>query len=326
MIINQWYAIMPSKQLRKKQIVAVRRLNLDLVLFRYASGVLGCVIDKCTHRGAALSQGRLNVDCLQCPFHGIEFDTEGKCRFVPSIGISSKEDLSRYNVKSYPVREIHGIIYFWYGDDDKVNEDIPFFAPLEGKNAAYSEISDKWNAHYTRCIEDHLDVMHRPFVHHEKFGRGSRKLVNGPKVEFDGKTLRTSADNEIDIGQRPKTAQEITISDTNYLVFKFPNIWTYHMSDRTWILTFFAPVDDENTVVYMRYYSKAVPVQFINQIIAFFGKFRNRSVDRTDKRIVTSQKPKASSLDGGEILLDGDAPILAYRKARAAMEEQQKAG
>ena len=52
MISNQWYAILPSKAVKKNQIVGVKRLNLELALFRTDKGELGCVVDQCTHRGA----------------------------------------------------------------------------------------------------------------------------------------------------------------------------------------------------------------------------------------------------------------------------------
>ena len=69
MITNQWYAILPSKKVKADQIVSVKRLNLDLALFRNSKGEICCVVDQCTHRGAALSIGKVKGDCIQCPFH-----------------------------------------------------------------------------------------------------------------------------------------------------------------------------------------------------------------------------------------------------------------
>ena len=48
MISNQWYAILPSKNVKVGQIVAVKRMNLDLALFRNSKGDIGCVVDQCT--------------------------------------------------------------------------------------------------------------------------------------------------------------------------------------------------------------------------------------------------------------------------------------
>lgn len=127
MIPNQWYAILPSKSVGKNEIVAVRRLNLDLALFRNSNGEIGCVVDQCPHRGAALSAGKIDGDCIRCPFHGLEFDKNGKCTFIPANGKASTADISRYNVRHYLVKELNGIIYLWYGDAEKAAEKLPFF-------------------------------------------------------------------------------------------------------------------------------------------------------------------------------------------------------
>ena len=84
MIPNQWYAILPSKKVRRGGVTAVRRLGLDLALFRAPSGALGCVADQCAHRGAALSLGTVRDGCVRCPFHGLQFDPEGRCAFIPA--------------------------------------------------------------------------------------------------------------------------------------------------------------------------------------------------------------------------------------------------
>jgi len=92
---------------------------MDLALFRNSRGEIGCVVDQCPHRGAALSKGRVVGNCIKCPFHGLEFDKDGKCTLVPAIGKNTTEDISRYNVRRCLVREEHGIIYLWYGDEEK---------------------------------------------------------------------------------------------------------------------------------------------------------------------------------------------------------------
>ncbi|MDK2962486.1 MAG: hypothetical protein PWP20_1612 [Eubacteriaceae bacterium] len=295
MITNQWYAILPSKAVKTNQIVGVKRLNLELALFRNANGQIGCVVDQCTHRGAALSLGKVKGDCLQCPFHGLEFDPSGRCTFIPANGKSSTQDLSRYKVKSYAVREGNDIIFFWYGDPDKITDQLPFFNTDVDDSYVYSEILDQWHSHYSRSIENQLDVVHLPFVHHNTIGRGNKTLVNGPKVEFLPGGLVTSANNEVDVGQKPKKAAECIIKPT-YLKFLFPNLWMNHISDKIKVIIYFAPVDDENTVLYIRFYQ--------------------------DKRVVITQRPKASAYKSQENLLSGDGPIIQYRRIREELKNQ----
>jgi phenylpropionate dioxygenase-like ring-hydroxylating dioxygenase large terminal subunit len=320
-IPNQWYAILPSKAVNTNQIVGVKRLNLDLALFRNEKGGIGCVVDQCTHRGAALSKGVVKGDCIRCPFHGLQFDPAGKCTFIPANGRASDADISRYNVKHYPVREAAGIIYLWYGDPEKATEELPFFYEDVDNTYVYSEMEDLWNSHYSRCIENQLDVVHLPFVHHNTIGRGNRTLVNGPKVEFVPGGLVTSANNEVDTGQRPKPAAECVIKPT-YLKFLFPNIWMNHISEQNKVIIYFAPVDDENTILYIRFY-RAVKFRPLDMLVAYAGKYANRIIERQDKRVVITQKPKASAYFSHEKLLSGDGPIIQYRKIREELKNRE---
>ncbi len=320
MINNQWYAILPSKVIKKNKIIAVKRMNLDLALFRNAKGEIACVEDLCSHRGAALSKGKLIENCIQCPFHGLEFDKNGKCTFIPANGKSSTDNLSRFNVKHYPTKESNGIVYIWYGEAEKATEKVPFFDNDVDNSYSVSEIEDHWNSHYSRCIENQLDVVHVPIVHYNTIGKGNKTLINGPKVEFENGILRTSANNEVDNGQKPKPPAECVIKETN-LNFIFPNIWMNHISSKIKVIIYFAPVDDENTILYIRFYCKLTKIKAVNSLIAFLGKFANKVVERQDKRVVITQKPKASSYRSGEKLIVGDGPIITYRGIRDELKK-----
>jgi len=319
-IPNQWYAILPSSRVRPGGVTAVRRLGLDLVLFRTSRGALGCVTERCPHRGASLRLGRVEGSCIRCPFHGIQFDPSGQCTFIPANGRASAQDMGRYNAQSYPVGEAHGIIYVWYGDPEKTTGRLPFFYG-EVDGFMYSELADAWNAHYSRAIENQLDVVHVPIVHHNTIGRGNRTLVNGPRVVFDGGQLITSANNEVDRGQAPKPPAECAIKDT-HLKFKFPNLWMNHVSEKLKIVIYFAPVDEENTVLYIRFYDRLTGIAPVDRLIAEAGKALNWIVERQDKRVVVTQAPKASSYHSEEKLLIGDGPVIQYRRLRDQMKSQ----
>lgn len=315
MIKNQWYAILPSKDIQSSQITSVKRLGLNLAMFRDSQGKLACVADRCSHRGAALSLGKVKGDCIQCPFHGLEFMADGSCAQVPAIGYDSDLDLSRFNVQSFHVKEAHGIIYLWYGESEPAHDELPFFNDYIDQDYVYSELEDHWAAHYSRCIENQLDVVHLPFVHHNTIGRGNKTLINGPKVLWENETLITSANNEVDRGQKPKKGDACEIRKT-FLAFKYPNIWMNHITDTIRVIIFFAPVDDENTILYIRFYDKITSSKILNAIIAFFGKYANKIIERQDRRVVITQEPKVSSYKGFEKLVPGDAPIIRYRKIR----------
>lgn len=320
MIKNQWYAILPSKEVVNHKLVAVKRCGLDLCLFRNDDGSLGCLVDQCSHRGAAISKGKHHGNCVACPFHGIQFDKEGKTVLVPANGKMAKAE-ERFNVKSYLVKEAHDMIYMWYGDKEMATSSLPFFDNIK-EGTVYSEIHDLWNAHYSRCIENQLDVVHVPFVHYNTIGRGNKTIVNGPPMEVNGNMIIFSANNSVDEGQEPIKASELKVNPKMNLRFIFPNVWQNYISEHVQVVIFFAPIDEEHTMFYIRFYTDQFKIRIMNQATAFIGRYMNRVIERQDKRIVVTQQPKASSLFCGENLLRGDSPIMMYRKMRDTFQKE----
>ena len=89
MFINFWYAAEQSENVTDKP-VGVRMLGQDFVLFRDSEGKIHCLSNVCAHRGAALADGELKGDCVQCPYHGWQFNGEGRCTRIPSLGVDGK--------------------------------------------------------------------------------------------------------------------------------------------------------------------------------------------------------------------------------------------
>ena len=96
-----------------------------------------------------------------------------------------------------------------------------------------------------------------------------------------------------------------------------------HISDKIKVVIYFAPIDDENTMLYIRFYDNITGVKVIDRLIAALGKPANFIVERQDKRVVITQRPKASSFKSNEKLLSGDSPIIQYRKKRDELKEHQ---
>ena len=321
MINNQWYAVLSSHELKPNKVTAARRFGENLVFFRDKDGKPGCVTDLCAHRGASLGKGCVKDGHIQCPFHGIEYDLTGKCVHIPSEGRASEADFSRFNLKHYEVREIGDIIFVWYGDKQP-NHEPRVFEIIKDRSYTYDHINDAWPVHYSRVIENQLDVSHLAFVHHNTIGRGNKTLCNGPKVVWiDDHTLQTSAYNEVDAGQKPRPAEECIIKSTN-LTFMFPNMWLNHVTDKIQILAYFIPVDDENSIISLRFYNKITGIRVIDKVIAWLGSRANKVIERQDRRIVATQLPKASALRMSENLVSADMPIIEYRSKRDNMQKE----
>ncbi|NIP67884.1 MAG: Rieske 2Fe-2S domain-containing protein, partial [Planctomycetales bacterium] len=87
-----------------------RMLGHDFVVFRDSAGQAHCLSDTCVHRGAALSGGKRRGDCVQCPYHGWQFDAEGRCRSIPSLGPGHKVP-PRARIDAYPTVERYGLVF-----------------------------------------------------------------------------------------------------------------------------------------------------------------------------------------------------------------------
>lgn len=74
LIPNQWYAVLETNEAKPGKPEAVKRLGEKLVFWRDQQGKVVVLEDPCPHRQVKLSLGKLVEGCLECPFHGFQFD------------------------------------------------------------------------------------------------------------------------------------------------------------------------------------------------------------------------------------------------------------
>ena len=329
MIPDQWYAILESNEVKKGKPAGFTRMGEKMVAWRDSSGRLTVMSDLCPHRGVALSIGKLTGDCIQCPFHGFEYDASGDCTLIPANGKNARPPKAMH-VRTHPAREAHGIIYIWWGEPraDGSYPPLPWFENI-GPDMVYSTIRSHWKNHYARAIENQLDVVHLPYVHHSTIGRGNQTLVNGPAAKElapapGSYRLDLWFDNDTDRGQKPVKPSEMPEPTRRPLIqFHFPNLWQNWLADSFLVFLIFAPIDDENTMMYLRQYHK-VKFPIARQLFERFGEIGNRVILDQDKRVVVTQRPPRPDLDIGEVLIPGDQPIVMYRKRRRMLIEQAK--
>jgi phenylpropionate dioxygenase-like ring-hydroxylating dioxygenase large terminal subunit len=324
MIYNQWYVILDSKELKGKPL-RVKRLNENLALWRDVNGKACCIADRCCHRGVSLSCGKIIDGKLECPFHGFIYDGTGKVLLIPANG-KAKPVPETMHVPAYQTYEAYGLIWIWWGDAQHATPEPFFFTELAG--FSYSTVIDHWNVHYSRAIENQLDVVHLPFVHKTTIGRGNKTLVNGPVVKRERELITFYVNNMVDDGKtEPLKPDEIADYEKLFhLQFHYPNIWQNFISDKIRAFAAFVPVDEENTLVYIRYYQRMIHVPLLKEFFNFVGKISSLVILRQDKRVVITQLPKKSELRMDERLIMGDKPIVEYRKHRQELKEQVNAG
>lgn len=317
MIPNRWYAVLSEKDLKSKRILGFRRFGLNLVLWRRKDGSYVCLKDRCCHRGASLSGGRVSDDDhLCCPFHGFEYDESGHVRRIPANGKNSVVQ-DRFHVRQFPTQLKYGFLWIYYGDEEPLTKDIPFFEELE-TGYICSEFSEIWPVHYTRAVENQLDVAHLPFVHDTTIGRGQKTLVNGPVVEWENEKMTFYVNNTDDDGETvPQKPDEIRPYKQLFsLQYQVPNIWQNRISDKLRIMAAFAPIDDDHTRIYLRTYQRIVRLPLIGDFMTYILQMGNRVILHQDRKVVIRQKPVKSESRMDENLIQADLPIIEFRRKR----------
>jgi phenylpropionate dioxygenase-like ring-hydroxylating dioxygenase large terminal subunit len=163
---NTWYVAAWDHEVTR---TLKRRIILDepVLLFRKDDGTAVALEDRCCHRQAPLSMGKLLGNIVKCPYHGLEFDTTGKCVKVPSQDLVPKNA----RVRSYPVVERNHWIWLWTGDAAKADpaliEDFHFMDdPAWRFGGNYLHV----DANCLLLVENLLDTTHLPFLHPNTLG------------------------------------------------------------------------------------------------------------------------------------------------------------
>jgi phenylpropionate dioxygenase-like ring-hydroxylating dioxygenase large terminal subunit len=180
---NFWTPILPAIEIADKP-VAVQLAGERLVLFRNATGEIGTLVDRCPHRGAALSLGRVDANgCLECPYHGWQFDRDGNCQHVP---LNDPTKLaSQLSTVALPTQIVAGLVWVFTGQGQPPELQLP--ASLRRSAESYFIYHELWNAHWTRLMENAMDYSHLPFVHRNSFGGaiGQPAIAAGSFVEVE---------------------------------------------------------------------------------------------------------------------------------------------
>src|SRR5579863_2176325 len=101
-LINDWHVVATAGTLKEGQPLAVRLLDEDIVLWRVGEKIHAWR-DVCLHRGTRLSLGKIENECLVCPYHGWTYNQDGQCIRFPAHPDQKPPQTAR--ATSYRVQE-----------------------------------------------------------------------------------------------------------------------------------------------------------------------------------------------------------------------------
>ncbi len=304
-LLNDWHVVAQASDVATGTVRPARLLGRDLVLWR-SNQYLRAWQDLCVHRGSRLSGGRMEDDCLVCPYHGWNYDATGRCVRIPAH--PSQPPPMRARVTAYHVKERYGLVWACLGSPAK---DVPVFT--EWDDDSYRKVLAGpylFKAQGPRVVENFLDVGHFPFVHAGFLGDpghtevGDYEVVSTP----DGIEARDIAVWQPD---PDGTGQSAEVKYT-YRVLRPLTAYFLksHGDQRFSIFSCATPVDERESVAWMimalNYASDTSDEQLRN--------FQD-VVASQDIPIVESQRPELLPLDlQAELHLRSDRTAVAYRQ------------
>jgi phenylpropionate dioxygenase-like ring-hydroxylating dioxygenase large terminal subunit len=199
LLAQHWYALCRGADLGRRRPLALTLFGRPVAAFRDGAGRPAVIEDRCVHRHAPLSAGRVCGGRLQCPYHGWEYDGAARVVRIPALGADATPASGLRGV-ALPVREQDGLVWVWPGAG------APDRAP---RRVACSDepgwtrftMKTRFRGSVEACLENFLDCPHATFVHRGWFrsptGRPVRARVtmldDGAVAEYFDEPRRGSA-------------------------------------------------------------------------------------------------------------------------------------
>ncbi len=164
---NAWYVAAWGHEVTD-QLFTRRLFGEPVLIYRTTNGSPVAMLDRCPHRFAPLSRGRINGDFVECGYHGLQFDGTGACVLNPH-GNHVIPKAAR--VRGFPLVERHGILWIWPGEPERADSAaIPDYGYLVEKTrkTVYGAMLVK--ANYELIIDNLMDASHTQYVHMDLLG------------------------------------------------------------------------------------------------------------------------------------------------------------
>ena len=316
-----WYYAAPSRRLRRGELIARVMLGEALVLGRDADGAVFALRNPCPHRGMPLSEGRFDGREIECCYHGWRFATSGACTAIPSLVEGQSFDLRSVAAVSYPVRELQGNIWVYFGTAPETAPEIPHLGGF-GDEAEPNLVEHvRFAASIDHAVVGLMDPAHGPFVHRAWWWRSAASIHEKAKAFAPSPwgftmTRHTPSKNSRAyklLGGAPETE----------IAFRLPSVrieTTWAGRHRLCNLTAITPIDDRTSEINHCIYWSARWLSGLKSVLRPYV----RAFLHQDRAIMERQQ-KGLALDPPLALID-DADTQArwyyrlkreYRRARA---------
>ena len=165
-----WFQVAWSDEIKIGDVHRMTYFDTEMVAWRAESGQLTVMDAYCEHLGAHLGYGgHVEGEVIQCPFHGWQWNHEGRNVCIP---YQDRPNRGR-RIRTYPVVERNESVYIWHD----IERRDPFFdAPDVFASFADDSSADDYypqqrlfretlEMHPQYVLENGVDFAHFKFVH-----------------------------------------------------------------------------------------------------------------------------------------------------------------
>lgn len=300
--------------------VPVRLLGEDLVLWRDGEGAVHAWADRCPHRGAKLSLGRVvegeGGPQLECPYHGWRFESGGRCVHVPALPSFVPPATNR--ATTYAANEAGGLVWVRIDMPAENESPVPLFAAEQDASMRKIDCGPyDVETSAPRLVENFLDMAHFGFVHEGWLGARDMAVIDDYRVEptpnglvatgckawQPQSTVNSTAPAQVEY------TYEVTAPYTAVLT-KVPDAASVGIDDyRESIALYICPMEHERSRVWFRFATS----DFARDE-ASVRAFQD-TIFLQDKPVLESQSPKRVPLDlRAELHTVADKASSLYRR------------
>ncbi|OBB99497.1 2Fe-2S ferredoxin [Mycobacterium sp. 852013-50091_SCH5140682] len=167
-----WFQVAWSDEIGAGEVHPMKYFDREMVAWRTQSGQLTVMDAYCEHLGAHLGYGgHVEGEAIQCPFHGWQWNHEGRNVCIP---YQDRPNRGR-RIRTYPVAERNASVYIWHDVEGRE----PYFE-VPDIFADFVEPDPKTSADYypqqrlfrrglelhpQYVLENGVDFAHFKFVH-----------------------------------------------------------------------------------------------------------------------------------------------------------------
>ncbi|MBD2565512.1 MULTISPECIES: aromatic ring-hydroxylating dioxygenase subunit alpha [Nostoc] len=305
---NFWYVAESSSAITNKP-KHISMLGEEFVLYRNSKNQVVALSNLCVHRGGFLADGQVEGDCIRCPYHGWKYAANGAAVEIPANKPQTPIPKLAH-IDAYPVEEKYGWVWLFLGDLPEA-ERPPLPLLPEFGDSTWRAISGtfKWNAPYTRVVENGLDISHLPFVHGFE-----------PQILESSEVNLSSWSGSLFVNLKPSPSKGLWKYFTRHkggasveakATFYMPNVTRQdiHLPGKSKLILFgvHVPIDDRTTITWW--------MQLRNFLTYFWAdsdaQRRNLRAFLQDQRVVEAQRPELLPYN---LAMRSDALQIAYRQ------------